>query len=133
MWYIVLIKFSVSDAILRFILLPHVKGRLLLIRKLSPGRMFINVNGSHVAQGLSLPGLSGPILPQEEPKLSEAREEWKAHAPISRGTEQAGGLCHLAAPPPQEADWHQVPTAHSSNTHVLHTYCALGQRSRSGS
>lgn len=89
--------------------------------------------GSHVAQGLSLPGLSGPILPQEEPKLSEAREEWKAMSPFPEGQNKPGACATWQHPPPQEADWYQVPTAHSSNTHVLHTYCVLGQRSGSRS
>lgn len=129
MWYIVLIKFSVSDAILRFILLPHVEGRLLRVRKLSPGRMFMN---GHAGPGFPprpwepcgprtlTPRLSGPILPQEEPKLSEAREEWKPMPPFPEGQNKPGACATWQLPPPQEADWHQclqliLPT-HTSST-----------------
>lgn len=83
-------------------------------RKLGQGWMLMNLTGrarlpppapgSHVAQGLPLHRLPGPVLPQEEPKLSEAAGEGKAHTSIPRGPEQARGLCHLAAPPSQEAD-----------------------------
>lgn len=90
MWYIVLIKFSVSDAILRFILLPHVKGRLLLVRKLSPGQMFMN---GHAGPGF-------PPCPWEPcgPRTLTPRAVWPHPAP--RGTETLGGQGRMESPCP---------------------------------